>query len=167
MVYRSKRLTINNTFFTAWTDTYRTGEATILLTDFSGWDETPSIVRNRAPYLFKDGEMQSTAAKYKGREMSFSFQASYPETIGIRALRSAVITLANNINTEHTFAMTYYEDGEEVFKEILKARVGDDFFEEWKEYDNSVDFTLSFVASDPWKTVYLNGSTTPQANKRL
>lgn len=166
MTLRHKKLTIADGYITMW-NYPNVGASTLLITKVDGWDEFPEIRRNSVPKLFGNGVYVSTAASYAEREISITCQASYPNAVSIRAIRQSIGELGILANDDMTLNMYYYSDGVETFREKLIGKPAATFLEDWEEKDNTVIFTLNFVCAEPLKTVYLNGSTTPEAGLKL
>lgn len=165
MVYRKQVLKIYGNTIVASNST--NNDSDVIILDIEGWDEFPELVRNTAPKLFGDGEYQSTAAQYKQKNLTFTLQTTYDNNNAITMLRDTLQTLAAKINDLVAIDMYYYEDDVEVYRERLLARPAEPFLEEWKPLNNGVTFTLNYTAPNPYKSIYLAGSTTPEATGKL
>lgn len=165
MVYRKKVLKIyGNTIVASNIDA---NDNDIIIVDIEGWEEFPELVRNTAPKLFGYGEYQSTAAQYKQRNISFTLQVINDNATSITILRDTIQTLAAKINDLVAIDMYYYEDDVEVYRERVLARPAEPFLEDWEVIENTATFTLNYTAPNPYKTIYLLGSTTPEATGKL
>lgn len=165
MVYRTKTLKIFGNTLVATNN--NANDNNIIIVDIEGWDEFPELIRNTSPKLFGDGEYQSTAAQYSKRNISFTLQLINDATIANTILRDTIQTLAAKINDLVAIDMYYYEDNVEVYRERILARPAEPFLEDWDAIENTVTFTLNYTAPDPYKTIYLAGSTTPEATRKL
>ena len=139
----------------------------LILTGWEGWDEAPEIERTTSPRLFGDGEVFSRLSSFKAKTFSISFIADLPNSTNVRTVRTAIMQVAQRLNDTTTVSMVYYTDGQESFREELQALPAEDFISELEQQGNRLLVTLEFYAPSPWKTVYLNGSSTPESDKRL
>jgi hypothetical protein len=142
-------------------------EGDIVLVNVNGWNTIPTLNRNVSQRLFNDGEFQSTAAHYGAKFLSFDFYFEQKEDLSLIELRNKLMLLAEKRNDLVLIENIYYEDGVEVLKETLSARPDTDFLQSWEENGNIVFFTINYTAPSPYKTIYENGSTTPDVDKRL
>lgn len=165
MTVFDQRLEIGS-LFTAW-NSLRNDDGTLILVNVEGWDAVPEIQRNTRKRLFGDGDYYSSIATFASKTVVFTMQIAYPDDQSIRGVRSNIRQIAQAINAPQTLTMTYYEDGVETFKEVLSGLPAPDLFDEWQPMENSVTFSISFYIPDPWKTVFLNGSTTAETQKRI
>lgn len=165
MVYRKQVLKIYGNTIVASTNDAE--DNNIIIVDVEGWDTFPELIRNTAPKLFGYGEYQSTAAQYAQRNLSFTLQVINDNSTSITILRDTIQTLAAKINDLVAIDMYYYEDDVEVYRERVLARPAEPFLEEWEVIENTATFTLNYTAPDPYKTIYLAGSTTPETEGKL
>lgn len=157
---------IIGSYFTAWND-LPAGDETLMITDVEGWDEMPEIRRVVKPKLFGDGSFVSPIVNFSEKLISFSMQIKYPDTTSVRAVRTNIRLIAQNAATAQTLTMVYYEDGVEVLKEVLSGYPATTLLESWEPVDNNIEFTLNFIIPNPWKTIYLDGSSTAEPSGRL
>lgn len=139
----------------------------LILKEWEGWDLPPEHERLSTPRLFGDGDIYSKLTYHGSKTFSFRILADIPESSNVRIVRSQLMKVADRLNDTSTVAMVYYEGGKVVFKEVMNALPSSPFIEEWIPVNNTVEFAISFYAPNPWKTVYLNGSSTAESTKRL
>lgn len=139
----------------------------LILQEWEGWDLAPEFERITTPRLFGDGDSYSRLTTHGAKNFTLRILADLPNSSNVRIVRTQLMKVADRLNDTSTVSMIYYENGKVVFKEVMKALPASPFIEEWIPVDNHVEFTLSFYAPDPWKTVYLNGSSTAETKKRL
>lgn len=139
----------------------------ITLEKVEGWDTLPSIRRRKVERMFADGDIVSKNATFGSKTFEITLLADFPDQYSIRGLRTNLMAIGTRINHETTCQMVYFQNNVEVFREKLMALPEDGFFPEWDPMDNSVSTTLTFYAKNPWKEVFQNGATTPEAQKRL
>lgn len=139
----------------------------LILKEWEGWDLPPESERMTTPRLFGHGDIYSKLTYHSSKTFSFRVIADIPNSSNIRTVRTQLMKVADRLNDTSKVSMVYYENGKVVFKEVMNALPASPFLEEWIPQNNTVEFVMSFYAPDPWKTVYLNGSSTAEAKKRL
>lgn len=139
----------------------------VVLTGVEGWDTPPEIRRKKIERIFGDGDILSNQATFGSRKFSVKIFAQFPSSSSIRGFRTNLMMIGQRINSDTTCQMVYFQNGIEVFREKIMARPEDGFFPDWDPIENSVETTLEFIAANPWKTVFQNGATEPEAQKRL
>lgn len=165
MVYRTQQIDIYGGTLIGSTSV--SNDTDLVIIDVEGWDTFPELIRNVAPKLFGDGEYQSTAAQYGAKTISITLQTTYDNTTSIIELREIIRTLAAKINDLVAIDMIYYEDGVGILKERLLCRPAEPFLEDWNPLENGVTFTLNYTAPNPYKAIYVGGSTTPEETGKL
>lgn len=163
---RSQAVIIGNNLIAASTGVTASSN-NLILKEWEGWDLPPESERLVQPRLFGDGDIYSRLTQHGSKTFSFRVLADLPNNTNIRVVRTQLMKVAERLNDTSKVAMVYYENGKIVFKEEIQALPASPFLEEWIPQNNSVEFVMSFYAPNPWKTVYLNGKTTPESKKRL
>lgn len=152
-------------YFTAYNKTNKPEQ--LLLKDLENWLEPPAIRRNTSQKLNGDGDFYSGVVRYSSKVIGVTMQIDYPEDISIMGLLTNIRLIAQSANIIIPISRYSYTDGVETKREVMEVLPADDFNDDFPAIENGVEFTLRFYAPSPWKTVYLNGSTVAETNKRL
>lgn len=163
---RSQAVILGDNLLAASTGVRASSNA-IILREWEGWDEAPEFERQTAPRLFGDGEIYSRLTYQGSKRFSFTMFAKYPESTNVRTIRTQLMKIAERLNDGTNVSMVYYENEKVTMKEVLSCLPDSPFIEDWVTVNNGVEFRLNFWASQPWKTIYLNGKTTAESRKRL
>lgn len=133
----------------------------VYLTDLEGWDEYVGMDIQTAPALERAGSyILSVHASEREVVASWNFQNSTASIMD--ALNAFQVGCLNQ--SVYTLERTYVENGSTVRRETLQGLVSSI---EWERKVSNATLTVRFKCVDPVKTVYLNGSSTPQAGGSL
>lgn len=139
----------------------------VTLVGLEGWDTPPEIRRNTVPRLFGHGDIVSRLGTFSGKEVSVLISANMGDD-SPRILRTALNRIATRINETSTLEMLYFENGKLTFRETVKALPAPVFYDEWSpDGAGEIRMQVNFYLPDPLKTVYLNGRSTPEAERRI
>lgn len=163
---RSQAVIIGDNYLAASTFV-RPSTNNVVLLEWEGWDTAPEFERKSNKRLFGSGDVYSRLTDFGAKTFSFHCFVEVPDTTNIRIVRTQLMTIAERLNDRTTVKMQYFELGGIAFTEEIKALPASPFIDEWQPVNNGVEFTMNFYAPDPYKTVYLNGSSTPEVTKRL
>lgn len=137
---------------------YGNGAASDVLTNLEGWDTYANIEIKTEPKMIGAGSY--VISTHVG-EREITFTAAV-ESTNPKAIRN---TFAAKLGNTVTMTRRYFTDGVETYKEIMTGYVTS--VTGWDRINDHANLAVTVKCVNPYKTTYINGSSTPESTTRL